>query len=171
MIKQDLVLHCTLACRSIEYLSTEQTPIKSIMFPWDFMSYYMTWHDNINIPELLCQKCLHGPVWLSRGGAFCSFWWSWRITSFAHCFQRISEGGTSSHVGFAWIVWDFPSCFCCVRLCLTKYISCTVYMGFLHSNKSLFLDILAEVLQVCANKLQDAGTEDEKACHESWESC
>ena len=58
----------------------------------------MTWHDihdeiccNINITaELLCQKWLHGPVWLTLGGAFCSFWWSWRITSFAHCFQRIS---------------------------------------------------------------------------------
>ena len=98
--------------------------IKSITIPWDFMSCHMTWHEldmkwhdihdeiccNINITaELLCQKCLHGPVWLTLGGAFCSFWWSWRITSFAHCFQRISEGWTaSSHVGFCLDCWNFP---------------------------------------------------------------
>ena len=66
--------------------------------------------------------------------------------------------------------WNFPCFFWCARPCLTQVISCMGYTDFLHSNKSWFLDISAEVLQVCANKLQDAETEDEKACHESWES-
>ena len=82
--------------------------------------------DSINLMSISMQQVCHTwrtNCWLilrilvvfmehmpARPGAFCSFWWSWWITSFAHCFQRISEGWIEA----VWMccLWCWPCLHC-----------------------------------------------------------